>query len=89
LHAIHLPTVSIRPRSIPDVFLFAIKADVIGHKSPNIASRLCLLEPIPKPIGEVLSVGVIFENHLPIDSTNNNVLQYSGSIYSGQARHDE
>jgi hypothetical protein len=62
---------------------------MIGHKSPRIASRFRLFNQIPKPIHEVLSVGVIFENHLPLDSTNDNVLQCTGGIYSGLARHDE
>jgi hypothetical protein len=62
-----------------------------GHKSPRIASRFRfrLLEQIPKPIDEVVSVGFILENRPPIDSTNDNVLQRSGCIYSGLARHDE
>ncbi len=60
---------------------------MIGHKSPRIASRFRLLEQIPKPIDEVVSVGVILENRLPLDSTNDNVLQCSGGIYSGLARH--
>ena len=62
---------------------------MIGHKSPRIASRFRLLEQIPKPIDEVVSVGVILENRPPLDSTNDNVLQCSGGIYSGLARHDE
>ena len=62
---------------------------MIGHKRPRIASHLRLLEQIPKSIDEVLSVGVIFEKHLPRDSTNDNVLQCTGGIYSGLARHDE
>ncbi len=36
-----------------------------------------------------VSVGVILENRPPLDSTNDNVLQCSGGIYSGLARHDE
>jgi hypothetical protein len=63
--------------------------EVIGHKSPRIASLFRLLEQIPKPIDEVVSVGVILENSPPLDSTNDNVLQCSGGIYSGLARHDE
>jgi hypothetical protein len=47
------------------------------------------LEQIPKPIDEVVSVGVILENHPALDSTNDNVLQCSGGIYSGLARYDE
>ncbi len=62
---------------------------MIGHKSPRIASRFRLLEQIPKPIDEVVAVGVILENRLPLDSTNDNVPQCSGGIYSGLARHDE
>ncbi len=61
----------------------------MGHKSPRLARRFRLLEQIAKPIDEVVSVGVIFENRLPLDSTNDNVLQCSGGIYSGLARHDE
>ncbi len=61
---------------------------MIGHKSPRKASRLRLLEQIPKPIDEVVSVAVILENRPALDSTNDNVLQCSGSIYSGLARHD-
>jgi hypothetical protein len=63
--------------------------DVIGHKSPRIASRFRLLEQISKPIDEILSVGVIFGNHLPLDSTNENVLQCSGGINSCLTRYDE
>ncbi len=62
---------------------------MIGHKSPRLANRFRLWEQIPKPIDEVVSVGVIFENRPPLDSTNDNVLQCSGGIYSGLARHDE
>jgi len=62
---------------------------MIGHKSPRVASRFRLLEQIPKPIDEVVSVGVILENRSPLDSTNDNVLQCSGGIYSGLARYDE
>ncbi len=61
----------------------------MGHKSPRIASRFRLLEQIPKPIDEVVSAGVILENRLSLDSTNDNVLQCFGGIYSGLARHDE
>jgi len=60
-----------------------------GHKSPRIASRLRLLEQIPQPTDEVVSVNVISEKGLPLDSTNDNVLQCSGGIYSGLAQHDE
>jgi hypothetical protein len=52
---------------------------MIGQKSPRIASRLRLLEQISKLIDEVVSVGVIFENRPPLDSTNDNVLQCSGA----------
>ena len=62
---------------------------MIGHKSPRIAGRFRPWEQIPKPIDEVDSVGVILENRLALDSTNDNVLQCSGGIYSGLARHDE
>jgi hypothetical protein len=62
---------------------------LIGHNSLRIASRFRLLEQIPQPIDEVVSVGVIFENRPPLDFTNDNVLQCSGGIYSGLARHDE
>jgi hypothetical protein len=62
---------------------------MMGHKSPRLASRFRLLEQIPQPIDEVVSVGVILENRPPLDSTNDNVLQCSGGIYSGLARHDE
>jgi hypothetical protein len=51
----------------------------MGHKSLRIASRFRLLEQIPKPIDEVVSVGVILENRPPLDSTNDNVLQCSGA----------
>ena len=51
----------------------------MGHKSPRLASRLRLLEQIPKPIDEVVPVGVILVNRLPLDSTNDNVLQCSGA----------
>ncbi len=62
---------------------------MMGHKSPRIANRFRLLEQIPKPIDEVVSVGVILENRPPLDSTNDdNVLQCSRGIYSGLARHD-
>jgi hypothetical protein len=47
------------------------------------------LEQIPQPLDEVVSVGVNLENRPPLDSTNDNVLQCSGGIYSGLARHDE
>jgi hypothetical protein len=47
------------------------------------------LEQIPQPIDEVVSVGVNLENRPPLDSTNDNVLQFSGGIYSGLTRHDE
>ncbi len=40
-------------------------------------------------IDEAVSVGVILENRPPLDSTNDNVLQCSGGIYAGLARHDE
>ena len=62
---------------------------MIGHKSPRIASRFRFLEQIPKPIDEVVSIGVIRKNRPALDSTNDNVLQCSGGIYSGLARHDE
>jgi hypothetical protein len=62
---------------------------MIDHKSPRIASRFRFLGQFPKPIDEVVSVGVIFENRPPLDSTNDNVLQCSGGIYSGLAQHDE
>ena len=64
----------------------------MGHKSPRIpriASRFRLLEQIPQPIDEVVSVGVILKNRPPLDSTNDNVLQCSGGIYFGLARNDE
>ena len=61
----------------------------MGHKSPRLASRFRLFEQILKPIDEVVAVGVIFENHLALNSTNYNVLQGSGGIYSGLARHDK
>ncbi|MBW2707444.1 MAG: hypothetical protein JRD84_14185 [Deltaproteobacteria bacterium] len=48
-----------------------------------------LLEQIPQPTDEVVSVNVISEKGLPLDSTNDNVLQCSGGIYSGLAQHDE
>jgi hypothetical protein len=50
-----------------------------GSKSPRLASRVRLLEQILKPIDEVVSVGVIFENRPPLDSTNEIVLQCSGA----------
>jgi hypothetical protein len=62
---------------------------MIGHKSPRLASLFGLFEQIPKPIDEVVALGVIFENLLPLDSTNDNVLQCSGGIYSGSMRHAE
>ncbi len=62
---------------------------MMGHKSPRLASRFRLLVQIPKPIDEVVSAGVILENRLPLDSTNDNVRQCSGGIYSGLAQHDE
>ncbi len=62
---------------------------MIGHKSPRLASRFRLWVQIPKPIDEVVSVGVILEDRPPLDSTNDNVLQCSGGIYAGLARHDE
>jgi hypothetical protein len=62
---------------------------MMGHKSPRLASRLRLLEQIPKSIDEVVLVGVILENRPPLDSTNDNVLQCSRGIGSGLARHDE
>ena len=62
---------------------------MIGHKSPRIAGRFRFWEQISKPIDEVVSVGVILENRLALDSTNDNVLQCSVGIYSGLARHDE
>ncbi len=61
----------------------------MGHKSPRLASRFRLLEQIPKPIDEAVSVGVILENRPPLDSTNDNGRQCSGGIYFGLARHDE
>ena len=33
----------------------------MGHKSPRLASRFRLLEQIPKPIDEVVSIGVILK----------------------------
>jgi len=62
---------------------------MIGHKSPRIASRFRFLNQITQPIDEIVSVGVILENRPPLNSTNDNVLQCSGGIYSGLARHDE
>ena len=59
---------------------------MIGHKSPRVESGLRLLEQIPKPIGEALSIGVILEYRPPLASTNDNVLHRSGGIYSGLAR---
>jgi hypothetical protein len=53
---------------------------MIGHQSLRVASRLHLFDQIHKAIDEVVSVGVIFENHLPLDSTNDNVLQCSGEF---------
>ncbi len=47
------------------------------------------LEQIPKPIDEVVTVGVPLENRTALDSRNDNVLQNSGGINSGLARHDE
>jgi hypothetical protein len=47
------------------------------------------LNQITQPIDEVVSVGVILENRPALDSTNDNVLQCSGGIYSGLARQDE
>jgi hypothetical protein len=61
---------------------------MVGHKSPCIARRLRLFYQIPKPIDEVLSVGVISEYCFPLDSSNDNVLQCSGGIYSGLAWHE-
>ncbi len=52
---------------------------MMGHKSPRLASRFRLWEQLPKPIDEVVSVGVILENRPPLDSTNDNVLQCSGA----------
>jgi hypothetical protein len=56
----------------------------MGHKSPRLASRLRLLEQIPKPIDEVAAVGVIFENRPALDYTNDNVLQekHRGQAYT-------
>ena len=65
------------------------EVDVIFHNSPCIASRFRLFEQISKPIDEVVSVGVSLENRPPLDSTDDDVLQCSGGIYSGLARHDE
>jgi hypothetical protein len=62
---------------------------MIGHKSSGIARRLRLLKQIPKPIDEVISVGVILDNRPALDSTNDNVLQCSRCINSGLARNDE
>jgi hypothetical protein len=62
---------------------------MVGHKSPRLSSRLRLLEQIPMPIDEIVSLGVILENRPPLVSTNDNVLQCSGGIYSGLARHAE
>jgi hypothetical protein len=62
---------------------------MIGHKSPGIARRFRLFKQIAKPINEVISVGVILENRPALDSTNDNVLQCSGCVNSGLARHDE
>ena len=61
----------------------------MGHKSPRIASRFRFLNQITQPIDEIVSVGVILENRHQLNSTNDNVLQCSGGIYSGLARHDE
>jgi hypothetical protein len=44
---------------------------------------------LPKPIDEVISVGVILENRPALDSTNDNVLQCSRCINSGLARYEE
>ena len=50
---------------------------------PPLAGRFRFLNQIAKPIDEVVSVGVILENRPPLDSTNDNMLQCSGGIYSG------
>jgi hypothetical protein len=49
------------------------------HKSLRLTNRFRLLEQILKPIDEVVLVGVILENHLPLDSTNEIALQCSGA----------
>ncbi|CAB1078919.1 hypothetical protein D1AOALGA4SA_6639 [Olavius algarvensis Delta 1 endosymbiont] len=47
------------------------------------------MEQIPQPSDDVVLVVVSLKNCPPLDSTNHNMLQCSGGIYSGWARLDE
>ncbi len=64
------------------------KVDMLCEQCPRIASRLRVLEQIIKPIDEILPVGIVFENRLPFNPTDDNMLQCTRCIYSGFSWHD-
>ncbi len=63
--------------------------DMIGHQGPRIADGFGVGEQFAEPIEEILPVGVILENRLPFDPTDDDMLQRTWCIYSGLAGHAE
>ena len=61
---------------------------MIGQQGPRIACRLRIQEQFSESIDEVFSIGVIFEDCLPFDPTDDDMLQRAGRIDSRLTRHE-
>ena len=62
---------------------------MIGDQRPGETKGLGLGEDIPQPFNEIIPVQIIWEYPSALDSTNDNMMQGSGSIDTSLAWHSE
>ena len=69
--------------------LFLSADEMIGDKSPGKTAGTGFFNYCSEPIEEIKSVAIVFKNIRPFDSSDNDVMQGSRSIYAGFSRHDQ
>ena len=60
---------------------------MVRHESPGVTGGACLSENVVEPAEKILPVRVILINPAALNPTADNMLQPSGGIYAGSAKH--
>jgi hypothetical protein len=60
---------------------------VIGHQRPGETGGLALAKDTAQALQEIIPVSVVTEDLAPLDASNDDVMQGTGCVQSGFARH--
>jgi len=62
--------------------------EVVGYECPCIAACICFGNDTPNSIQKAIAISIIDKELPPLDYSNDDVMERSGSIYSGFSWHD-